>query len=387
MANGHGERPRLRRPRVNHDPAADGADQRAVGVVELDALVGLEVAAHRRAVPVGLVDEAVVVEGDRPLEPGGAGRRGRLRCAREPAGALVAGSAVVHRADAAERAAPVVEPRQRREAGVPALAEGDDSVGAHGHGHRPAERREEDPGPGAGDAPDVFVRQDGEDAVGGPARRRPGRVDEGGPVLAAISGELHPVGGPDVGRLAADHDPGRRHILPLGSELAEFPVAPAAPAVSGHAPSVAHRAVPDFPAAAERDRMHEVPRQRRGRRVAADLLPGDPAGRQDINALAVRARPDSARRVAGEREDVDAPAGGIGQGRKRALRERRHRKESEAEHHPSSWLHEVHHGKVGSARLRQARAGASRAGHGAAAWRQRPRRRPRRRDAASVRGG
>src|SRR5215472_16474982 len=44
--------------------------RRPVGVVELDPLMGLEVAAHRRAEPVGLVDIGLVGEIDRAAKPG-----------------------------------------------------------------------------------------------------------------------------------------------------------------------------------------------------------------------------------------------------------------------------------------------------------------------------
>src|SRR6185503_20509993 len=45
-------------------------DQRPVGVVELDALVRLEVAAHCRTEPIGLVDVGLVREGDGTAKPG-----------------------------------------------------------------------------------------------------------------------------------------------------------------------------------------------------------------------------------------------------------------------------------------------------------------------------
>src|SRR5207249_6793710 len=48
VADGDGVRPRLGRPRVNDHAVADGVHGRAVGVVVLDALVRLEVAAHSR---------------------------------------------------------------------------------------------------------------------------------------------------------------------------------------------------------------------------------------------------------------------------------------------------------------------------------------------------
>src|SRR5439155_482730 len=60
----------LRRAREDDDPVADGVHRRAVGVIELDTLMLLEVTAHGRAVAVRLVDVRLIGEGDRALEPG-----------------------------------------------------------------------------------------------------------------------------------------------------------------------------------------------------------------------------------------------------------------------------------------------------------------------------
>src|SRR5437773_4275696 len=63
---------------MDHHTVPNGVHRRAVGVVELDALVGLEVAAHCRAEAVRLVDVRLVMEIDWPTEPGvaGVGRAG-----------------------------------------------------------------------------------------------------------------------------------------------------------------------------------------------------------------------------------------------------------------------------------------------------------------------
>ncbi|MEI8258671.1 MAG: hypothetical protein WCJ30_23605, partial [Deltaproteobacteria bacterium] len=106
MADGDCQRALLRRPGVHHHARRGGEHRRAGGIVELHALVLLEVAAHRRAVAVGLVDVRLVSESDGPAEPdvvrrlrgahaGGVSRRqagGRLG-AEEPAGGAEKGVA------------------------------------------------------------------------------------------------------------------------------------------------------------------------------------------------------------------------------------------------------------------------------------------------------
>ena len=69
VTDGDRVRPALRRPREHDHAVADREDRSPVGVVELDALMLLEIAAHRRAVAVRLVDVRLVGEGDRPSEP------------------------------------------------------------------------------------------------------------------------------------------------------------------------------------------------------------------------------------------------------------------------------------------------------------------------------
>src|SRR5437762_10326563 len=64
---------------MGHDSIANRMDGRAVGIVELDALVRLEVAAHRRAEAVGLVNVRLVRERNRTTKPCVA-RRGRPTC-------------------------------------------------------------------------------------------------------------------------------------------------------------------------------------------------------------------------------------------------------------------------------------------------------------------
>ena len=70
VADRDGVRPLLGGPGEHDDAVPDGVHRGPIGVVELDALVLLEVAAHRRAVAVGLVDVGLVAEGDGAPEPG-----------------------------------------------------------------------------------------------------------------------------------------------------------------------------------------------------------------------------------------------------------------------------------------------------------------------------
>ncbi len=60
MADRHRQGAPLRGARPHDDPRSDGVHRGPARIVELDALVLLEVAAHRRAVAVGLVDERLV---------------------------------------------------------------------------------------------------------------------------------------------------------------------------------------------------------------------------------------------------------------------------------------------------------------------------------------
>ena len=85
-----GERPGLGAAGVDHEAVADGEHRRAIGVVELDALVRLEEPAHGAAIAVGLVDVVVGRRRDRAAEPGGP--RGS-RCRRGGAGPACAGTA------------------------------------------------------------------------------------------------------------------------------------------------------------------------------------------------------------------------------------------------------------------------------------------------------
>src|SRR5947199_9607789 len=70
VADGDGVRPLLRRTGEHYHAVANGVDRRPVGVVELDALMLLKVAAHGRAVAVRLVDEGLIGGENRALEPG-----------------------------------------------------------------------------------------------------------------------------------------------------------------------------------------------------------------------------------------------------------------------------------------------------------------------------
>src|SRR5207247_11244816 len=70
VADGDGVRPLLRRTGEHYHAVANGVDRRPVGVVELDALMLLKVAAHGRAVAVRLVDEGLIGGETPALEPG-----------------------------------------------------------------------------------------------------------------------------------------------------------------------------------------------------------------------------------------------------------------------------------------------------------------------------
>ena len=76
MFDGDGERALLGWARVNDHAVADRMHRRAIGVVELDALMRLEVAAHRRAEAVGLIDVRLICESYWAAEPGVAESRG-----------------------------------------------------------------------------------------------------------------------------------------------------------------------------------------------------------------------------------------------------------------------------------------------------------------------
>ena len=69
VPDGHSVGALLRRAREHHHPVADGVDRRTVGVVELDALMLLEVASHGRAVAVRLVDVRLIGGENGALEP------------------------------------------------------------------------------------------------------------------------------------------------------------------------------------------------------------------------------------------------------------------------------------------------------------------------------
>src|SRR3954468_23634996 len=85
---------------MHHDSIADGVDGRSVGVVEFDALMRLEVAAHRRAEAVCLIDVGligarnwaakpnVLGPGDRGTARNASGVRSGPRLAYLPSGAL-----------------------------------------------------------------------------------------------------------------------------------------------------------------------------------------------------------------------------------------------------------------------------------------------------------
>ena len=73
VADHHDERIPLATSGMHDGASPDRKHGRPVGIVELDPLVLLEVAAHRRAVAIGLIDVRVVGRVDRSAEPGRAG--------------------------------------------------------------------------------------------------------------------------------------------------------------------------------------------------------------------------------------------------------------------------------------------------------------------------
>src|SRR6266511_3522514 len=70
----HRQRAPLCRPRMHYDTSANRVHRRSVGVVELDSLMRLEVAAHRRAETISLVYVGLIGERDGAAEPRVPGR-------------------------------------------------------------------------------------------------------------------------------------------------------------------------------------------------------------------------------------------------------------------------------------------------------------------------
>ncbi len=114
----------------------------------------------------------------------------------------------------------------------------------------------------------------GEGGVGRAPGKRTHAVAQGDPVCAVVGGHLDAVGGGHPDRVPADDDPVRRHVLPLGAQLAEGPVGPGLPAVAAYSPAVAQGAVPDLAPLAEGEGMDEVPGDAGPGGVTAELLPG-----------------------------------------------------------------------------------------------------------------
>ena len=154
----------------------------------------------------------------------------------------------------------------------------------------------------------------------GPFAEGPHRVPDRGPVRPVVGGDLKPVGSRDYGGIAASRDAARGDVLPLGAELIVGPGLPGPASVGRQSPPVADRAVPDLPARAEAEGVHEVPGERAGRGVAPDHLPGAGPLREAVDPLAIGTDPKGTRRVPGGREDVHAPAGAVGHRGRRALR-------------------------------------------------------------------
>ncbi len=304
MPDGDRERSRLGRAAPGHGAVADRVHRRAVGVVELHALMRLEVAAHRRAVAVGLVDVLIAVATDRTAKgriPGGT------------VGVVLLDQLLVfrvhdltpvrHRVDRS-----VIEAHRARMPG--------NQVGERQF--LPLERRR---GPGwsayhnparkplwyrtacvsnrhcdvvLAKAGYVLVGQRRDRGVSWTLGRWTGRIDDGQPVTAIIGSDLQPVRSGDHRGVADREDPARRHVLPLGAELVVGPVLPGPAVVGREPPAVADGAVPDLAARPEGDRVHEVPGERVRRGVVLDPAPCALPGRVDQDAVAVGADPDGA---------------------------------------------------------------------------------------------
>ena len=111
------------------------------------------------------------------------------------------------------------------------------------------------------------------DTVGRSPRPGANRVSQGGPAGAVIGGHLEAVGRPDHRRVSPDHDPRRRHVLPLRSQLLVGPVLPGGAPIGREPPTVPDRAIPDLAPGPERDRLNEIPGDRVAGGVVPDRLP------------------------------------------------------------------------------------------------------------------
>src|SRR5690349_7359956 len=164
-----------------------------------------------------------------------------------------------------------------------------------------------------GDREDVLVLNPADHRILG--RRGTGGVRDHGPRVAVVACDLDPVGGADVGRVTQGGDAVGRHVLPLGAELAEFPVAPRLAVVGRETPAVTDGGVPHLALGPKREPVDEVERDRMRAGVARvfHLFPGLRAAAQHENAFAVCADPDRGVGRARECEHMDAEAARIGQ--------------------------------------------------------------------------
>ena len=284
-------------------------------------LVLLEVAAHGRAVPVGLVDIGIVGRSDGTAEPRTAGRAGRIG---RRSGAAETRKGVRGRPESAG-CATVLHPPDEQRVGRGIGCRSDrlrfPSFGSSPQPLVPPHGRHEPAAPIGSEAADVFADEQPFRGARGATGGRTDRVDDGGPTGAVIRRDQEAVGSRDHRRIAANSDAARHHVLPLGTEIGQGPVAPVPAAIGGEPPPVPHGAVPDLPPGTERDRMHEVPGDPAGSRaVPPDLLPGGSTRRQPQHPLSVGADPECTTRVPCGREHVDTPAGRVGQRRERRSR-------------------------------------------------------------------
>ncbi len=332
VSDGDGERTLLGAAGVDHRSSQRGHDRRPVRVVELDALVFLEEAAHRRPVAVGLIDVGIVREGDRATQPCGQRVAGRSGVARR---VVKTGKRIDRRTETALRATELLASDQHRVGGrerrgvealdfPPGVRVTEPLVTAQGrHIPPPSIRRE---------AADVFVREQRVQGVGRALRRWAHRVADGGPVPPIVGRDLESVSGGDHRGVSPHRDAPWRDVLPLRTELFVRPVPPGRAAIEREAPAVSHRAVPDLASRSEGDRLYEVHRDRALiRRIVTKSLPFLRSGRQAVHPLTVRPDPDPALRILCGRENVNPPPSAVRKGRHCVLRHGRYWDQGESD--------------------------------------------------------
>src|SRR5262249_12318546 len=111
VSDGDGERALLRSAGIDDRTAQRGHDWGSIRVVELDSLVLLEEAAHRRAVAVCLIDIRIVRERDRTAQPCGERRTGWSSVARR---GTETGERIDGRAKTARSPTELLSPDQHR---------------------------------------------------------------------------------------------------------------------------------------------------------------------------------------------------------------------------------------------------------------------------------